>query len=94
MRYRVISSFRDLKTGLYVSEGAKCPPITAETAARLIKARCIVEITDSDPRAPAAPSAAEATTGDPTPPAPPPSAPPARSGRRRGRRAARDAAKE
>jgi len=96
MRYRVVATFRDLRSGLYVEAGAKCPELDAETAERLVYARCIVAEQEPAPESPA-------PTSDAPPPAPPaPSDAPPPAGRkttkgRRSRGAARtgtDAASE
>ena len=65
MRYRVIATFRDLKSDLYVQAGAKCPQLDAETAARLVAAGCIVaEAAPESPAAPPPESPAGAAPGD------------------------------
>ncbi len=57
MGYEVVSRFYDRAADRYVSPGAPCPPLDSDTAARLVRAGCLVEVADPAPAedAPAAP---------------------------------------
>jgi hypothetical protein len=57
MGYQVVSRFFDYARGVYVDPGAPCPDLDAETVARLVRAKCLVEVPDAaapsaSPRAP------------------------------------------
>lgn len=56
MGYEVVSRFYDRAADRYVAPGAPCPPLDPETAARLVRAGCLVEVPDPAPAdAPPAP---------------------------------------
>jgi hypothetical protein len=59
--HRVIARFFHKASDRYIDPGQDCPLLPAEDAARLVRARCLVEVKGA-PAAPAAPTA-------PTPPA-------------------------
>ena len=70
MGYQVVSRFFDRARNTYVDPGAPCPDLPPEEAARLVGAKCLVEIPD----APAAPAAARAPRKKASPDAPSPDA--------------------
>jgi len=49
MGYEVVSRFYDRAADRYVAPGAPCPPLDPETAARLVRAGCLVEVPDPAP---------------------------------------------
>ncbi len=51
MGYQVVSRFFDRDRGVYVDPGAPCPDLDATTAARLVRANCVVEVPDGAPPA-------------------------------------------
>ena len=53
MPYRVVSRFFDRAREVYVDPGAACPALPPDEAARLVAARCLVEVADEPPPGPA-----------------------------------------
>ena len=49
MGYQVVSRFFDRARNTYVDPGTPCPDIDPETAARLVRAKCLVEVPDAAP---------------------------------------------
>lgn len=49
MDYEVISRFYDRDRGLYIDPGAPCPPLDEATAARLVRAGCLVAVEAPSP---------------------------------------------
>lgn len=56
MAYQVVSRFFDRASGRYVDPGQECPPLPAEDATRLVRARCLVEVPEprTEPEGPSA----------------------------------------
>jgi hypothetical protein len=50
---KVISRFFHRASGAYIDPGQDCPLLPAEDAARLVRARCLVEVPDAPPAPPA-----------------------------------------
>lgn len=49
MGYEVISRFYDRAADRYVAPGAPCPPLDPDTAARLVRAGCLVAVPNPAP---------------------------------------------
>ena len=49
MGFQVVSRFFDRARDTYVDPGAPCPDLDAETVARLVRAKCLVEVPDAAP---------------------------------------------
>ena len=49
MGHRVIARFFHKASGAYIDPGQDCPLLSAEDAARLVRARCLVEEKDAAP---------------------------------------------
>ena len=49
MGYQVVSRFFDRARNTYVDPGASCPDLAPEEAARLVRAKCLVEVADEPP---------------------------------------------
>ena len=49
MGYRVVSRFFDRARQVYVDPGTPCPDLVPEEAARLVRAKCLVEVADEPP---------------------------------------------
>ena len=66
MEYEVISRFYDRDRRLYVDPGAPCPPIDEATAARLVRAGCLMPA-QAPPAEPKPPRAKARRKKEPTP---------------------------
>lgn len=75
MGYRVVSRFLDRARQVHVDPGTPCPDLPPEEAARLVRARCLVEVAD-EPSPPAPPRRRR----EAAPPVEPPAEPPAPGG--------------
>ena len=62
MGYQVVSRFFDRARDTYVDPGAPCPDLDPETAARLVRAKCLVEGPDTAAPASRAPRKKAAAT--------------------------------
>lgn len=51
MAYRVVSRFFDKARKAYVDPDAPCPDLAPEEGARLVRAKCLVEIAEEPPPA-------------------------------------------
>ena len=49
MGFRVTARFFHRASGAYIDPGQECPPLPVEDAARLVRARCLVEEKDPSP---------------------------------------------
>ena len=49
MDYEVVSRFYDRAADRYIAPGAPCPPLDPETAARRVRAGCLVAVPDPAP---------------------------------------------